>query len=136
VSNRKVWVRVLVARDPAAGSEPSDHGTQYLASRGVVFFQHLTHHGFRLRSQQLPAAAPGHCHLRPSIAEQQNNRLGLRMDIVIPLPPGIDAPGIFLQRHHLVSQQLTIDLSQRDGWLVRYHDANISQLSEVVTSFE
>src|SRR6266850_1723019 len=52
------------------------------------------------------------------------------MDVVIPLSVGINRPGIFLQRHNLLGQQLAIDLSQRDGWLVRYHDANISHVSE------
>lgn len=73
VSNRKGWMCVLVSRDPATGTEPGHHGTQYPAPREIVLFQHLLHHGLRLRSQQLPTAPVGHRHVRPSVAEQQND---------------------------------------------------------------
>lgn len=112
VSNGKGGMVVFVTRDASTRLQPGDHSPQKNASGGVMLRNHLVYNGLGLGGQQIPAAGPADLDVRPAIAKQQDDRLRLRMHIILGLAMGVRGPRRLLQRQNLTGERRAIYRSQ------------------------
>ena len=121
MSRRERRMRIAMPGDPGAGRQPRHHDAQEPASAHIVFSYDFIHHRQRRRLQQRPAGTLNHRDIRPAVTRQQQNGLGLGMNVMFQLPLRLHRPRTFIEREHLSRELGAIDGAQRSGGGVDEH---------------
>jgi hypothetical protein len=101
-------MHILMAGNTPARPETRYHSAKSCAARRIVSVDHLIHDGHRLRREPVPANTARHSSLWPFLAKQQNDRLSLRVDVVVLLTARITMPRALVERQNPLHQSVAV----------------------------